>query len=199
MDTLTLYATVQGSVEALTMALHVRDNYTRFHCDRVVTLAKELAEARGVSTAELDTLHMCALFHDIGKIGIPDCVLLKPGRLDPDEWAVMKTHSALGESLFRSAALDCVGEVAPVIRHHHEAFDGSGYPDGLDGERIPLLSRILLIADAYDAMASTRPYHQTRPHGEIMAVLRSESGHKFDPDIFRTFSKLIGSSVARVH
>ena len=199
MDTLTLYATVQGSVEALTMALHVRDDYTRFHCDRVVVLAKELAEACGVRDKALDTLHLCALFHDIGKIGIPDCVLLKPGRLDPDEWTLMKTHSTLGESLFRSAALDCVDEVAPVIRHHHEAFDGSGYPDGLSGERIPLLSRILLIADAYDAMARTRPYHQARPHGEIMAVMGSESGHKLDPGIFRTFSALIGSSVARVH
>ena len=199
MDTRSAYLQLRGSVEALTVALDERDEYTRFHCDRVVVLAKELGEACCVVNGDLDLLHLAALFHDIGKIGIPDKVLLKPSALDGPEWVVMKAHSEKGERIIRSTALDLADSLAPLIRHHHEAFDGAGYPDGLAGEKIPLLSRILLVADAYDAMATTRPYHMARTHFQIMSILESESGTRIDPDIYQQFSGLIEHSEARVH
>ena len=195
----TNYPHLLGSVNALTEALEVRDAYTRSHCDRSERLATELGYACDVSDRELDRLRVGARFHDVGKIGVPDAVLLKPARLTSDEWTLMKAHPALGEQIFRAAALPDQDEIASVIRHHHESFDGSGYPDGLAGEAIPLLSRILLIVDAYDAMTTARPYCTERTHAQVMEIMRSESGSKFDPEIFRKFSALIDHSPARMH
>ena len=188
-----------GSIDALSEALEVRDAYTRSHCDRSARLAMELGYACDVSDLELDRLRVGARFHDIGKIGIPDAVLLKPARLTSDEWMLMKAHPALGEQIFRETALPDQDEIAIVIRHHHESYDGSGYPDGLAGEGIPLLSRILLIVDAYDAMTTARPYHPVRTHAQVMEIMQSESGTKLDPQIFRRFSALIEYSPARAH
>ncbi|MFZ1909595.1 MAG: HD domain-containing phosphohydrolase [Burkholderiales bacterium] len=193
------YPHLLGSVNALSEALEVRDAYTRSHCDRAVRLATEVGYACDVSDLELDRLRVGARFHDIGKIGIPDAVLLKPARLTGDEWILMMAHSALGEQIFMATALPDQDEIATVIRHHHESFDGSGYPDGLAREAIPLLSRILLIVDAYDAMTTTRPYHLERTHAQAMEIMWSESGSKFDPEIFRIFSDLIDHSPARMH
>src|SRR5690606_25537787 len=134
----------------------------RFHCDRVVRLATELGNACDVVNADLDILRICARFHDIGKIGVPDAVLLKPGRLTDEEWVRMREHPVLGERIFAATGLPVAAEVCSVIRHHHESFDGSGYPDAIAGDQIPRLSRILLVVDAYDAMTSSRPYHQAR-------------------------------------
>jgi len=188
---------MQGSVAALTIALDVRDRYTRSHCDRVVTLAAELGRACGLASAELGHLRVGARFHDVGKIGIPDSVLLNPGRLSAVEWEVMKTHSEYGERIFRATAVRKLEPIARAIRHHHESFDGSGYPDGLAGEAIPLLGRLLLIVDAYDAMTSARPYHQARSHSQAMDILDSESGSKLDPVVLRAFFGCIERSEAR--
>ena len=192
MDTLLAYEDLHASVEVITAALHERDAYTRFHCDRVMRLAQALGEACGLSRAELKTLHLGAVFHDIGKIGVPDAVLLKPGRLTAPEWQLMKAHAEQGERIFRSAALECADEVAPIIRHHHESFDGSGYPDGLKGEGIPLLCRILLVVDGYDAMATARSYHRARSHEEVMQIMESEQGTKLDPAVLAEFARLVG-------
>jgi HD-GYP domain-containing protein (c-di-GMP phosphodiesterase class II) len=186
-----------GSVDSVTVALDARDSYTRSHCDRVMRLAAELGAACKISDAELEQLSVCARFHDIGKIGVPDAVLLKPGRLDAGEWAVMKTHAEIGERIFRAMALADSDAAADAIRHHHESFDGSGYPDGLAGEAIPLTSRVMLIVDAYDAMATARPYHRARTHDEVMGILESESAKKLDPSIYRAFAKLIERSPER--
>lgn len=194
-----IYPRLLGSVQALSVALHVRDAYTRSHCDRAVRLATELGNACDVLDAELDRLRVSARFHDIGKIGVPDAVLLKPARLTNEEWAVMKAHPALGEQIFAATGLPDQEEIAATIRHHHESFDGSGYPDGLAGQKIPLLSRILLIVDGYDAMTTTRPYQRARSHAEVMAILESESGTKLDPEIFRKFAVLIEHSPARAN
>jgi len=180
-------------VEVITAALHERDAYTRFHCDRVTRLAQALGRACGLSGRELTTLHLGAVFHDIGKIGVPDHVLLKPGRLTAEEWTLMKAHPEQGERIFRSAALECADEVSPIIRHHHESFDGSGYPDGLRGECIPLPCRILLVADGYDAMATARSYHRARSHDEVMQIMASEQGTKLDPDVLLEFTRLTRS------
>ncbi len=195
----TIYPRLLGSVNSLSVALQVRDSYTRSHCDRSARLATELGHACDVADADLDRLQVSARFHDIGKIGVADAVLLKPGRLTRDEWDLMKTHSALGEQIFRATDIPDQAEIATAIRHHHESFDGTGYPDGLAGEAIPLLSRILLIVDAYDAMTTPRPYHAVRTHAQVMDVMESESGTKLDPELFRKFSALIEHSPARVH
>lgn len=192
MDTLLAYEDLRASVEVITAALHERDAYTRFHCDRVMRLAQALGKACGLSDQELKTLHLGAVFHDIGKIGVPDYVLLKPGRLSAEEWELMKAHAEQGERIFRCAALECAEEVAPIIRHHHESFDGSGYPDGLKGECIPLLCRILLVADGYDAMATARSYHRARSHDEVMQIMQSEQGTKLDPNVLLEFTRLVG-------
>lgn len=186
------------STQALFLALDERDRYTHQHCDRVSLLARELGMACGLSQAELDLLAVGARFHDIGKIGIPDSVLLKPGALDAEEWEMMKMHPVKGERLFRNTLHPHADEVARIIRYHHECFNGSGYPDGLAGEDIPLASRILLIVDGYDAMSTSRPYHRGRSHEEIMDIMLAEEGQKTDPALFRHFMAVIAHSRARV-
>jgi HD-GYP domain-containing protein (c-di-GMP phosphodiesterase class II) len=187
----------RGSIEALTIALDVRDAYTRSHCDRVVRLAAELGSACNLSQAELASLRIAARFHDIGKLGIPDAVLLKPGPLSADEWALMRNHSEYGERIVRATAIPEFEPVTKIIRHHHEAYDGSGYPDRLAGERIPLACRIMLVVDAYDAMSSARPNSKARAHAEVMRALASEAGSKLDPEVFREFSARIDASPSR--
>jgi HD-GYP domain-containing protein (c-di-GMP phosphodiesterase class II) len=197
MDRPGMFPRLVGSVDTLTVALEVRDAYTRSHCDRVVRLATELGNACDVLDAELDHLRVAARFHDVGKIGVPDQILRKPGKLTDDEWACMKAHAALGERIFRATNLPDQADIADAIRHHHEAYDGSGYPDQLVGEAIPLASRILLVVDAYDAITSSRPYAEARSHVKAMEILKSDSGRKLDPGVFGRFERLIEHSPAR--
>lgn len=187
MDTSSTLHAQYEPARALTAALHARDEHTRHHCDRVVELATQLACAAGLGEPSTALVAICARFHDIGKVGIPDAVLLKPGRLNEEEWQVMKTHSAIGERILRASELPESDRVARVIRHHHENFAGDGYPDGLDGEAIPAESRVILIVDAYDAMRSTRPNRPARTHDAVMDIMESENGWKFDPDLFGHF------------
>lgn len=187
-----------GSIASLSVALHVRDAYTSEHCDRVRLLSLELGQHCGLSAQELDYLGVAATFHDIGKIGVPDHVLFKPGPLDENERAVISAHSEHGERIFAATGRRDAAAVAQLIRHHHEAFDGSGYPDGLRGEQIPLPARILSLADSYDAMGSLRPYQHTRRHAEVMTVLHEERGRKSDPRLFRIFADMIERSGARI-
>lgn len=186
------------STNALFLALDERDNHTQQHCDRVSILACDIGTGCGLSQKELNILAAGARFHDIGKIGIPDRVLLKPGPLTVEEWEVMKMHPVKGERLFRNTLHPHASEIATVIRHHHERFDGGGYPDNLSGDHIPLASRILALADIYDAMATTRPYHRARTHHEIMDFLLTEEGARLDPDILSRFPGIIEHSQARI-
>lgn len=187
----------RGSIESLSVALEARDAYTRTHCDRLIALSQELGAACGLANDDIERLRVAARFHDVGKIGIPNAVLLKPGRLSASEWALMQTHAEISERIFRALHLPDEEKIARVIRHHHESHDGTGYPDGLRGDDIPRLSRILLVADAYDAMTSSRPYHSARSHDSAMAILSSESGTKLDPEVFEVFSSMIEHSAAR--
>lgn len=187
-----------GSIASLSVALHERNAYTGQHCDRVCMLALQLGKACALPEAELGYLQTAATFHDIGKIGVPDQVLLKPGPLDHEEWTLMSAHSEQGERIFVATGRADATVVANVIRHHHEAFDGSGYPDGLKGEQIPLLARILSLADSYDAMGSLRPYQRRKRHAEIMSILHAEQGRKSDPQLFRAFAAMIERSDARI-
>ena len=185
------------AIEALYIALDERDGHTRLHSDRVVDLAVQLSAACGITDGEMQVLRVSAQFHDIGKIGIPDHILLKPASLSGAEWEIMKTHAALGERIFRAADHPHATTIASVIRHHHEHVDGRGYPDGLKGDRIPLLSRLIAIVDGYDAMSATRRYHTPRNHSQIMEILEDEKGKKYDPDIFQEFARLFGQTPSR--
>jgi len=182
---------------ALSVALGYRDLHTRLHSDRVLALCEAMGAQAGLSTHERGILRIAATFHDVGKIGIPDQILLKPGRLDEVETRAMQTHAELGASIVRATELEGAEEVARVIRNHHEHWDGSGYPDGLAGAEIPLCSRIIGIADSYDAMAQERSYHPAKRHGEIMEILRDETGRKHDPELTRLFSEMIATSEHR--
>jgi len=152
----------------------------------------------GLNDHEANSLKISSSFHDIGKIGIPDNILLKISPFDESEWEVMKRHSEIGEDIMLSTGIDGSEHASIVIRHHHEHYDGGGYPDGLSGESIPICSRIISIADSYDAMSITRSYHRARKHDEIMKILSNENGKKFDPKLMDIFCKIIEQSSFKV-
>jgi response regulator RpfG family c-di-GMP phosphodiesterase len=183
--------------KALSVALGYRDLLTRLHSERVQGLSANIGEYCGLSHKEINALNIAASFHDIGKIGIPDHILLKPSQLDEAEWETMKQHSEIGEKIIFSTELEGSQQAALLIRHHHEHYNGMGYPDKLSGENIPICSRIITIADSYDAMAVTRSYHHARTHLEIMAILHEETGGKHDPELMRVFCEIIESSKFR--
>ena len=180
--------------KALSVALGYRDLLTRLHSERVRGLSTAIGVGCGLSETELGVLNIAASLHDIGKIGIPDQVLLKLSQLDEAEREKMNQHSEIGERILAATDLDGSQRASLVIRHHHEHYDGRGYPDKLSGEEIPICSRIISIADSYDAMAVTRAYHPARTHQEIMAILHEETGGKHDPELMRVFFEIIESS-----
>lgn len=189
-----IYTALYKYTKALSAALGYRDLLTRLHSERVLALSDEIGVSCGLSNQELGILRIAASFHDIGKIGIADHILLKTSQLDEAEWAAMKQHSEIGQRIMAEIELAGVQQAAQAIRHHHEHFNGKGYPDKLSGEAIPICSRIISIADSYDAMAVTRSYHRARKHMEIMAILHQETGEKHDPVLMDAFCKIIESS-----
>lgn len=181
------------AIEVVDTALDERDQYTRNHSRRLVKIASRTGEQCGLSIAELKILQMAANMHDIGKIGVPDAILLKPDRLHPEEWEIMKSHSIRGERIISKVRHKNVALITGVIRHHHEHYDGNGYPDGLKGEAIPYLSRIVSVCDSYDAMTTTRVYSRARSHVQTLKIMHEEEGQKNDPYVFRHFLKAIGN------
>ncbi|MDH2436339.1 HD domain-containing protein [Pokkaliibacter sp. MBI-7] len=180
----------------LSRAIEQRDLYTEQHGERVGQLAMEVGRACGLSSYDLELLKLSAALHDVGKIGIPDQVLLKPGKLTADEYELMKQHTAKGEYIILGCAeyshdIDAVRKIAAAVRHHHEFFNGEGYPDRISGEDIPYLSRIVGIVDSFDAMATRRVYQSQRPQHLIMAELEKEAGTKHDPYILRVFFEVL--------
>jgi putative nucleotidyltransferase with HDIG domain len=168
-----------AAMESLSATVDARDAYTAGHSRRVQQLALAIGRELGLSSAELDLLGHAALFHDIGKLAIPDAVLLKPSSLTDEEWAVMETHAAEGASIINR--LGFLSDAVPAIRHHHERFDGQGYPDGLSGDDIPLGARIIHVADAFDSMLTTRVYSPARPAQDAIEELRRMAGSQFCP------------------
>lgn len=188
---------MENIARTLTVALGERDSHTRMHSERVVKLATELGAHIDLSARELKLLALGARFHDIGKIGIPDSILRKPAAFEKTEWECMKQHPLIGERIILSIGEDRCADLARIVRHHHENFDGSGYPDGLKSTDIPLFSRIISLTDNYDAMAESRPYHQARKHQAVMDILISEGGVKHDPDLLHAFCAVIEKSDQR--
>jgi putative nucleotidyltransferase with HDIG domain len=164
------------------------DRYTRGHCERVAGYACALAEAAGVEGEVLLWFRMGALLHDVGKIVVPPEILNKPERLTPEERAVIERHPDAGVELIGD--IEFPWDIRPMVRHHHEAWDGSGYPAGLSGEAIPLAARILCVADVYDALASDRPYRPAFPHQRTLDIMASEAGTRLDPALFDLFRTL---------
>lgn len=173
------------SLLGLANALEAKDAYTRGHSERVATLARRVALAAGVSTTAADTIAQAGLLHDLGKISIPEQVLRKPGPLTPEEWAVMRQHPLVGAQIV--APLEFFADGAIIVRHHHERHDGSGYPDGLRGELIPIGSRIVAVADVYDALTSARPYKKEWKSADALEYIRAQRGKHFDPRLADAF------------
>jgi putative two-component system response regulator len=176
---------------ALANAIEAREQGMRGHCDRLAALALRLADELEVDRRELETLRLGALLHDIGKIGVPDSVLLKAGPLDADELELMRTHTLIGDDLL--APLDLLDRVRPIVRHHHERWDGTGYPDGLAAEAIPLGARILAVADSVDAMSAHRVYRDPLTEPQIVRELELGRGAQWDPAIVDVALEMIDS------
>jgi putative nucleotidyltransferase with HDIG domain len=180
-----------GTVEALSEALDARDGYTAGHAHSVLEMVEATGRHLGLSEAELEALRCGALFHDIGKIGVPDRVLNKPGPLDDAEWEVMRRHPVIGAQIL--APLAFLAASIPIVRHEHEHWDGSGYPDGLRGEQIPLGARVILVCDAYHAMTSDRPYRAALDREEALRRLREGAGRQFDPSVVDAFLRVFAN------
>jgi diguanylate cyclase (GGDEF)-like protein/putative nucleotidyltransferase with HDIG domain len=168
-------------VAALAQALEERDSYTGEHSESVVDLTARVAESLALDAQDIKTIRSAALLHDIGKVGIPDEILHKPGPLDEREWEIMRQHPVIGERIMR--AIPGMGAVARIVRHEHERWDGTGYPDGLRGDAIPVGARIILTCDAYHAMTSDRPYRAAMSHHVAMSELTANAGSQFDPNV----------------
>lgn len=181
-----LRQTREEALKGLGVALEYRDLETAGHTERVTRLALRLAEALGLGEPALTHLRWGAYLHDLGKLAIPDAILKKPGKFTPEEWEQMKTHVTLGEAIARRLGF-LPPEVLEVIRHHHERWDGGGYPDGLEGVDIPLLARIFALADIYDALTSERPYKRAWSPEEALAELERGAGRHFDPELAQIF------------
>lgn len=176
------------AVNALLEATKARDPYTYGHCRRVGRHAALLAKAAGLNEFQQKVVEFSAILHDIGKIGIPDAILLKPARLTPEEEAIIQKHPVLSAQMIEPMAKNpFFRAIVPGVRHHHERVDGLGYPDRIIGDEIPLNARILLIADTFDAMTTTRPYRKGLPVDVAYAELKKFSGKQFDAQLVKVF------------
>jgi response regulator RpfG family c-di-GMP phosphodiesterase len=202
----------EATLQALVTALDYRDNETQGHSFRVVDYAAQVAGRMGVGEPELSWIRRGAILHDVGKIGVPDAILRKPGKLDPEEWVEMRKHPEMGYRMLRH--IEYFEPALEIVLCHQERWDGSGYPRGLRGEKIPLGARIFAIVDTFDAMTSDRPYRRARTVNEAREEVRRCAGTQFDPEVARAFLSLgeevwgeirervsrdLGEHVARLH
>ncbi len=176
---------LEQTTQALMKCLEERDAYTYGHSMRVMEYASMIAKAAGLPGNDVHNVELAAMFHDLGKIGVADCVLLKPERLDSDEGRQIREHPVKSAGIVH--LIDAFHEVVGGVLHHHERFDGRGYPNRLSGEKIPLYSRVILVADTFDAMTSSRPYRRALPIEEAYAEIQRFSGTQFDPEFARIF------------
>jgi putative nucleotidyltransferase with HDIG domain len=178
------------TIKAITATIDARDGYTHRHSERVAALTVQLAQELGLSDADRDTAELSALLHDVGKIAVPDSILNKPGRLTPEEYAEMQKHPVHGARILENIESATVKAVLPGVQYHHEKWDGSGYPEGLKGEAIPFLGRLLGVADFYDALTSARAYRSAMPPDEAMGLIEKGAGSHFDPAVAGALMRL---------
>lgn len=192
LDNASLYAQQRalfmGTIEALAAAIEAKDRYTCGHAKRVAHLSEKLARAIGLPEEQCETIRISGLLHDVGKIGVPEAVLCKSGRLSDEEFAAIKLHPEMGHRILKDIAM--LRDELPGVLHHHERWDGKGYPHGLAGEQIPLIARIMGLADTFDAMSSTRSYRSAMPREKVLAEILRCGGTQFDPALAPEFVKL---------
>ena len=178
----------KATVRALSNAVEARDSYTGKHAERVTAYGIALAEAAGMNTRELNGIEFGFLLHDVGKVAVPDAILFKPGALTDEEFATIALHPVIGSEILRD--VEFIGEGRLVVRHHHERWDGRGYPDRLAGEDIPLPARVFAVADALDALTTDRPYRRGTRFAAARDEIRACSGSQFDPGVVGAFETI---------
>jgi putative nucleotidyltransferase with HDIG domain len=178
-----------GSIEALRLAVDAKDSYTRGHSDRVSEYSMLIGKKLGLPEKDMESLRIGALFHDIGKIGVPDVILLKPTELTDEEYSQIKVHPKVGAHILSTATI--FSDIIPIVEFHHEKYDGKGYPSKLAGEKIPYLARIVAVADMYDAMTSERPYRNARSLETVKEEIKNNLNVQFDPQIGQTFLDIL--------
>ena len=184
------------SIETLRYTVEAKDPYTRGHSDRVAEYSVLIGEKLGLSEQDLRTLRIGGLFHDIGKIGIPDSILLKESKLSDDEYSQIKNHPTIGAHILQNATI--FQDILPIVKHHHERYDGKGYPSKLKGEEIPYFARIAAVADTFDAMTSKRTYRNAIPLEEVKEEIKRCEGTQFDPNIAETFLEILNTQYEKI-
>ena len=179
------------TIETLRFTVEAKDTYTRGHSDRVSEYSVLIGKHLGLSEEDIHLLRVGGLFHDIGKIGVPDSILLKTSKLTDDEYSEIKNHPTIGAHILSNATI--FEKAIPVVKHHHERYDGFGYPSKLAGENIPYLARIAAIADSFDAMTSRRTYRDSMPVDIVIEEIRKNKGSQFDPNIADTFLNILSN------
>ena len=184
------FVSAHNLAEAFGNAVDAKDPHTANHSREVAALAELLARAMGLTSLQVERVHLAAHVHDIGKIGIPESILGKPGPLDPAQWPIMRRHPDIGACILRPCFPAGPGSVQDMVLAHHERFDGGGYPRRLSGRDIPLGARIIAVVDSYSAMRQDRPYRRGMPHGEALEEIIRNRGSQFDPDAAAEFLRL---------
>lgn len=179
----------ESMIFALAAAVEAQDPYTEKHLQRMASLSEHLAQAVGLDPQQVMSVRYGGILHDVGKIGVSEAILRKPGSLTEEEWAEIREHPAIGARIVQTMHL--AQQVAPIVRSHHERWDGRGYPDGLKGKEIPIGARIVALVDVYDAMATARPYRAALPPEVIRAELERNAGKQFDPDLTALLLRLL--------
>ncbi len=179
-------------IERLAAATELRDDDTGGHVERVATMTGKIAEAMGINSGEVDLIRRAVRLHDVGKISVPDSILLKKGPLTPDEMDLMREHTTAGGRILHGSRFPVLIFAEQIARHHHERWDGTGYPDRLSGEKIPLCARIAAVADVFDALTSKRPYKEAWCTDAAVAEIVRQSGAHFDPKVIDAFCKVVG-------
>jgi len=187
----------EAVVLSLARAVEAKDTTTGDHCDRLIRLSRAFGKHLGLDEKQIRTLERASILHDVGKIGVPDSILLKPGKLTEDEWEIMRGHPVVGEEICHP--LKSLSDVCPIIRHHHEKWNGTGYPDGLVADSIPYLARVFQVLDAFDAMSTERPYKRAFSLEETLRTLEEENTKGYwDPEIVKKFVEFVSEKPKEV-